>query len=58
MRAPLDIKEYSKHEISVQSTLANIVKQSVLIVRDEAPMAHRFLREALNRSLQDIMNNN
>ena len=58
MRAPLDIKEHSVLDISVQSPFANIVKQSVLIVWDEAPMAHRFLLEALDRSFKDIMENN
>ena len=58
MRAPLDIKENSVLDISVQSALANVIKESCLIVWDEAPMAHRFLLEALDRSLRDIMENN
>ena len=58
MRAPLDIKEHSVLDISVQSALANVIKHSGLIVWDEAPMAHRFLLEALDRSLQDIMESN
>ena len=58
MRAPLDIKEHSLLDVSVQSPLANIVNQSVLIVWDEAPVAHRFLLEDLDRSFKDFVENN
>ena len=55
MRAPLDIEEHSVLDISVQFSLAKIVKQAVLIVWDEAPLAHKFLMEALDKSLRDII---
>ena len=53
-RAPLDIQEHSVLDISVQSSLAELIRNSALIVWDEAPMANRFLLEALDRSLRDI----
>ena len=58
MRAPLQLSEVSVLDISVQSRLAQLIQRTTLIVWDEAPMAHRFLLEALDRSLRDIMNNN
>ena len=54
-RAPLDVLEHSVLDISVQSQLAKLIRDSVVIIWDEAPMAHRFLLEALDRSLRDIM---
>ena len=54
MRAPIDIREHSVN-ISVQSSLAQLIKHCAIIVWDEAPMANRFLLEALDRSLRDIM---
>ena len=56
-KAPLCILEHSVLDISVQTNLANLIRQSEIIVWDEAPMAHRFLLEALDRSLRDVMNN-
>lgn len=55
-RAPLEIYEHSVLDISVQTDLASVIRQSRLIVWDEAPMAHRFHLEALDRSLRDITN--
>ncbi|KAF1858689.1 hypothetical protein Lal_00044722 [Lupinus albus] len=37
------------------SELAELLKQTKLIIWDEAPMAHKFCFEALDRSLADIM---
>ena len=56
-KAPLTVLEHSVLDISVQTNLARLIPQCVVIVWDEAPMAHRFLLEALDRSLRDIMNN-
>ena len=53
-RCPLDIQEHSVLDISVQSALAQLIRNSASIVSDEAPMANRFLLEALDRSLHDI----
>ena len=55
MRAPIDIREHSVLNISVQSSLAQLIKHCAIIVWDEAPMANRFLLEALDKSLRDIM---
>ena len=49
MRAPLQLSEVSVLDISVQSRLAQLIQRTTLIVWDEAPMAHRFLLEALDR---------
>ena len=40
--------------INQQSDLAELIKQTKLIIWDEAPMAHRFTFEAVNRSFRDI----
>ena len=37
-----------------QSPLAELIRGARLIVWDEAPMAHRFLLEALDRTLRDV----
>ena len=55
-KAPLNIQEHSVLDISVQSNLAKMIRDVNLIVWDEAPMAHKFLLEALDRSLRDIQN--
>ena len=54
-KAPLDVFDHTVLDISVQTDLAKLIRESVVIVWDEAPMAHRFLLEALDRSLRDIM---
>ncbi|CAJ2661609.1 unnamed protein product [Trifolium pratense] len=41
----------TKHD----SDLANLFRATKLIIWDEAPMAHRYTFEALDRSLKDIM---
>ena len=56
-RAPLDPQEDSLLAINVQSTLADLIRRAKLIVIDEAPMLHRYQIEALDRTLQDLMNN-
>ncbi|KAL2963081.1 hypothetical protein AAZX31_17G181200, partial [Glycine max] len=38
------------------SELAELLKLTKLIIWDEAPMAHKFCFEALDKSLRDIMN--
>ncbi len=53
-KAPVLLSEESILSISVQSSLASLIRLSKLVVWDEASMAHRFLLEA--RSLRDIMN--
>ena len=53
-KAPLDLDETSSLNIPLQSDLAELIRRAKLIVWDEAPMNHRFLLEALDRSLRKI----
>ncbi|XP_048593363.1 uncharacterized protein LOC111209440 [Brassica napus] len=55
---PLIPDEFSSCTISHGSDQANLVKESSLIIWDEAPMMSQFCFEALDRSLSDIMGNN
>ncbi|XP_048604578.1 ATP-dependent DNA helicase PIF1-like [Brassica napus] len=55
---PLNPDEFSSCTISHGSDQANLVKESSLIIWDEAPMMSKFCFEALDRSLSDIMGNN
>ena len=57
-KAPLDPHEDSLLSINVQSSLAELIRMSKIIVLDEAPMLHKYYLEALDRSLQDIEGNN
>jgi hypothetical protein len=53
-RAPLQPTDTSTCNIPVQSDLARLIREAAIIVWDEAPMAHRFLLEALDRTLRDV----
>ena len=55
MKAPLSPHEESTLQISGQSSLAKLVQMAKLLLVDEAPMLDRFLLEALDRSLRDLM---
>ena len=57
LKAPLHPTKDSTLSITTQSSLGNLVKMAKLLLIDEATMLHRFQIEALDRSLQDIMNN-
>lgn len=54
-KIPIDINEESMCEIKANTNLAELVQQASLIIWDEAPMAHRYTFEALDRTLKDIM---
>jgi ATP-dependent DNA helicase PIF1 len=54
-KAPLKCTDTSTCNILAQSPLAQLIREARLIVWDEAPMAHRHLLEALDRTLRDIM---
>ena len=54
-KVPLNITSESVCSISAQSTLADLIRMAKIIVWDEAPMAHRYQMEALDRTLRDIM---
>ena len=55
LKAPLTPTEESTLQISGQSSLAKLVKMARLLLIDESPMLDRFLLEALDRSLRDLM---
>nr|CAD1833415.1 unnamed protein product [Ananas comosus var. bracteatus] len=52
---PLAITEKSTCNIKQGSDLAELLIHTKLIIWDEAPMAHRFCFEALDRTLRDIL---
>jgi PIF1-like helicase/Helitron helicase-like domain at N-terminus len=56
-KIPLDILNDSVCDVKVQSTLAELFRQTVLIIWDEAPAQNRYCFEAVNRTLKDICNN-
>ena len=53
-KAPLNPSQDSVLAINSQSNLAELIRLSKIIVVDEAPMLHRYLLEALDRTLRDI----
>ena len=55
-KAPLNPREDSFLSIDAQSTLADLIRRSKIIVMDEAPMLDRYQLEALDRTLQDLVN--
>ena len=56
LKAPLTPTEESTLHISAQSNLAKLVRLSKLMIIDEATMLDRYMLEALDRSLRDLMN--
>jgi hypothetical protein len=56
-KIPVPAFENSMCNIEGVSELAQLLKQTKLIIWDEAPMAHKFCFEALDRTLRDILNN-
>ncbi|XP_017227630.2 uncharacterized protein LOC108192562 isoform X3 [Daucus carota subsp. sativus] len=54
-KIPIDIDENSTCDIKQQSFLAELIVQSDLIVWDEAPMNHKHVFEAVDRSIRDLM---
>lgn len=57
-KIPIDLHKDSACNIPVQSELAEFIRQSTLIVWDEVPMMHRYVFEAVDRTLKDILGNN
>ena len=55
MKAPLHPTEESTLNITNQSQLAQLVCHAHLLLIDEVTMLHQFQLEALNRTLQDLM---
>ena len=56
MKAPLTAAEDSTLAISGQSSLAQLVRMSKLLLIDEATMLDRYMLEALDRTLRDLLN--
>lgn len=54
-KIPLKLDDSSTCSISMNSDIAELLKQTKLIIWDEALMQHRFAFEAIDRSLRDIM---
>ncbi|QRV79981.1 ATP-dependent DNA helicase PIF1 [Ceratobasidium sp. AG-Ba] len=54
---PIQIHDASTCSIDKQSDLAQLIRQTKLIIWDEVPMQHRFCAEAFNRTCQDICSN-
>ena len=53
-KIPLKLNETSTLNISKQSELGQLINQARLIIWDEAPMAHRFTFEAVDRTFRDL----
>ncbi|KAK1424399.1 hypothetical protein QVD17_19728 [Tagetes erecta] len=51
---PINLVEDSFCSINIDSDLARLLKETSLIIWDEAPMVHKHGFEALDRSLKDI----
>ena len=56
-KIPIPILPTSTCNISRQSDLAELIRQSSIIIWDEAPMLHRFVFECVHRTLCDLMQN-
>lgn len=56
-KIPVPTLENSMCNIEGVSELAQLLKLTKLIIWGEAPMAHKFCFEALDRTLKDILNN-
>src|SRR6202453_3604020 len=55
-KIPIPIHKSSTCRIEKHGELAEIIRQTDVIIHDEAPMQHCHCIEALNRTLQDIRN--
>ena len=55
LKAPLTPTEKSTLAISGQSSLAELIRMSKLLLIDEATMLNRYMLEALDTTLRDIM---
>ncbi|PKA56688.1 ATP-dependent DNA helicase PIF1 [Apostasia shenzhenica] len=54
-KIPINMKEATTCNISKQSTTADLLRRAKLIIWDEATMARKCYIEALDKTLQDIM---
>jgi PIF1-like helicase/Helicase len=56
-KIPIPVFENSGCNISKNSTLSQVLQQTGIIIWDEVPMQYRFAVEALDRTLQDVLEN-
>lgn len=54
-KVPINIDENSTCDIKQKTFLAELIAQTDLVVWDEAPMNHKHVFEAVDRSFRDIM---
>ena len=54
-KIPIVIHESSTCAIQTNSDLAELIRMTDLVIWDEAPMQHKHIHEAVNRTFQDIM---
>ncbi|KAK7391490.1 hypothetical protein VNO78_19906 [Psophocarpus tetragonolobus] len=55
-KIPINVEAESFCSISRQSDLAKLIRETIAIIWDKAPMINRYALEALNRSLRDLLN--
>ena len=53
-KIPIEIHESSTCAIPRNSNLAELIRSTDLVIWDEAPMQHRHIHEAVDRTFQDI----
>jgi hypothetical protein len=53
-KIPLDIHQDSTCDIKAQTTLADLIRRTKLIIWDEAPAQHRHCFEAVDRTFKDV----
>ncbi|XP_074374602.1 uncharacterized protein LOC141715013 [Apium graveolens] len=53
-RIPIDINESSTYEIKKGTHLAELICKTHLVVWDEAPLNHRHIFEAVDRTFRDV----
>lgn len=54
-KIPIILDDFSVCNIGHKSDIAELIKETKLIIWDEAPMQHRYAFECLDRSLKDLM---
>ncbi|XP_017239700.1 uncharacterized protein LOC108212487 [Daucus carota subsp. sativus] len=54
-KIPIVLDDFSLCNIGLNTDIAELIRQTKLIIWDEAPMQHRYAFECLDRSLKDIM---
>ncbi|KYO45014.1 hypothetical protein Y1Q_0007326 [Alligator mississippiensis] len=57
-QVPLNVLKTSTCSISAEPDLAELIREAAIIIWDEAPMAHQYMLEAVERTLQDLLQSN